>query len=134
MCNCIVRSIGSSSIYILDIIGVVIYWKSKMLSLGAFSQKFLLPNYLTTRYIFLEKYLGVGGVVIRAENWREPRYIYKHLLIHGTSNTYENQFTRWFTVQKGFPPPPNDPAAGFWPVYSGVVWQKKWCFRMMKEY
>jgi len=96
MCNCIVRSIGSSSIYILDIIGVVIYWKSKMLSLGAFSQKFLLPNYLTTRYIFLEKYLGVGGVVIRAENWREPRYIdiYKHLLIHGTSNTYENQFTR----------------------------------------
>ena len=46
MCNCIVRSIGSSSIYILDIIGVVvIYWKSKMLSLGAFSQKFLLPNY-----------------------------------------------------------------------------------------
>ena len=67
-----------------------------MLSLGAFSQKFLLPNYLTTRYIFLEKYLGVGGVVIRAENWREPRYIdiYKHLLIHGTSNTYENQFTR----------------------------------------
>jgi len=57
MCNCIVRSIGSSSIYILDIIGVVIYWKSKMLSLGAFSQKFLLPNYLTTRYIFFREVL-----------------------------------------------------------------------------
>ena len=50
----------------------------------------ILAAKLTTRYIFLEeKYLVVGGVVIRAE---ENRDIFKHLLIHGTSNTYENQF------------------------------------------
>ena len=86
MCNCIVRSI---CIYILDIIGVVILLEIKNAFTRSVFTKILAAK-LTTRYIFLEeKYLVVGGVVIRAE---ENRDIFKHLLIHGTSNTYENQF------------------------------------------